>query len=169
MKTRFWSTYQPITAECNTSENYFGDILDARVLSSVRALALRAGIFEQDKILLFGFSTLQFLGRTKIIISWWAFGSQPSAAIARVLDKNAEFWQTRNNRKLPKLKLSQNAMGLFTWRWGTPGRWGNMWQVTPPSCKRDQIKMRDYVDRRVTHQSGLPHLPGVPHPHVNRP
>ena len=30
------------------------------------------------------------------------------------------------------------------------------------SCKRDQIKMRDYVDRRVTHQSGLPHLPEVP-------
>ena len=29
--------------------------------------------------------------------------------------------------------------------------------------------MRDYVDRRVTHQSGLPHLPGVPHLHVNRP
>ena len=27
------------------------------------------------------------------------------------------------------------------------------------SCKRDQIKMRDYVDRRVTHQSALPHLP----------
>ena len=37
------------------------------------------------------------------------------------------------------------------------------------SCKRDQIKMRDYVDRRVTHQSGLPHLPGVPHLYVNRP
>ena len=37
------------------------------------------------------------------------------------------------------------------------------------SCKRDQVKMRDYVDRRVTHQSGLPHLPGVPHLHVNRP
>ena len=30
------------------------------------------------------------------------------------------------------------------------------------SCKLDQIKMRDYKDRRVTHQSGLPHLPGVP-------
>ena len=29
--------------------------------------------------------------------------------------------------------------------------------------------MRDYVDRRVTHQSGLPHLAGVPHLHVNRP
>ena len=27
------------------------------------------------------------------------------------------------------------------------------------SCKRNQIKMKDYVDRRVTHQSGLPHLP----------
>ena len=27
-----------------------------------------------------------------------------------------------------------------------------MWRVTPRhlSCKRDQIKMRDYVDRRVT-------------------
>ena len=36
------------------------------------------------------------------------------------------------------------------------------------SCKRDQIKMRDYVDWRVTHQSGLSHLPGVPHLHVNR-
>ena len=30
-------------------------------------------------------------------------------------------------------------------------------------CKRDQVKMRDYVDRRVTHQSGFPHL------HVNKP
>ena len=37
------------------------------------------------------------------------------------------------------------------------------------SCKRDQIKMKDYVDRRVTHQSGLPHLTGVPHLDVNRP
>ena len=37
------------------------------------------------------------------------------------------------------------------------------------SRKRDQIKMRDYVDRRVTHQSGLPHLAWVPHLHANRP
>ena len=37
------------------------------------------------------------------------------------------------------------------------------------SCKRDQIKMRDYVERRVSHQSGLPYLSGVPHLHVNRP
>ena len=59
--------------------------------------------------------------------------------------------------------------GLFTWRWGPP-----LGEVTcggSPhlSCKRDQIKMRDYVDRRVTHQSGLPHLPGVLQLHVNRP
>ena len=32
------------------------------------------------------------------------------------------------------------------------------------SCERNQIKMRDYVDRRVTHQSGLPYRPVVPHP-----
>ena len=25
-----------------------------------------------------------------------------------------------------------------------------MWQVTPPNMKRDPIKMRDYMDRRVT-------------------
>ena len=37
------------------------------------------------------------------------------------------------------------------------------------SCKRDQIKMIDYIDRWVTHQSRLPHLPGVPQLHVNRP
>ena len=24
------------------------------------------------------------------------------------------------------------AKGMFTWRWGTPNRWGNMWRVTPP-------------------------------------
>ena len=36
------------------------------------------------------------------------------------------------------------------------------------SCKRDQIKMRDYMDRRrLPHLSGLPHLTGVPHLHVN--
>ena len=34
------------------------------------------------------------------------------------------------------------------------------------SCKHDQIKMRDYMERRV---GGLPHLPGVPHLYVNRP
>ena len=37
------------------------------------------------------------------------------------------------------------------------------------SCKRDQIKMRDFMDRRVTQQSELRHLPGVPHLHINRP
>ena len=36
------------------------------------------------------------------------------------------------------------------------------------SCKRDQIKMRDYMDRRVIPLKREPHLPGVPHLHVNR-
>ena len=32
-----------------------------------------------------------------------------------------------------------------------PDRWGNMWQVTPPIMyKRDKIKMRYYMGRRVT-------------------
>ena len=34
---------------------------------------------------------------------------------------------------------------------GTPYRWGNMFCGSPHiSCKRDQIKMRDYMDRRAT-------------------
>ena len=34
---------------------------------------------------------------------------------------------------------------------GDPYRWGNMFCGSPHiSCKRDQIKMRDYMDRRVT-------------------
>ena len=33
----------------------------------------------------------------------------------------------------------------------------------------ENLCFTDYVDRRVTHQSGLPHLPGVPHLHVNMP
>ena len=37
------------------------------------------------------------------------------------------------------------------------------------SCKRDESKMRDYMDRRAPHLSRLPHLTGVPHLHVNRP
>ena len=38
------------------------------------------------------------------------------------------------------------------------------------TCKRDQIKMRDYTDRRFTPpKQGLPRLPGVPHLHVNMP
>ena len=34
------------------------------------------------------------------------------------------------------------------------------------SCKRDQIKIRDYMDRWFTHLSGLPHQPRGPHLHV---
>ena len=41
-----------------------------------------------------------------------------------------------------------------------------VWQTPLLPYKRDQIKMRDYVERWVIpHLSGLPHLPGE----VNRP
>ena len=41
--------------------------------------------------------------------------------------------------------------GITTWRWGAPDRWGNMRRVTQRrSCKLDQIKMKDNMDRRVT-------------------
>ena len=55
-------------------------------------------------------------------------------------------------------------------RTGNPPR-----RVTHLSCKHDQIKMRDYMERRVTPPrrvnlpSGLPHLPGSPHLGVNKP
>ena len=54
---------------------------------------------------------------------------------------------------LPHGQGSQQVIskGLFTWKWGTPDRWGNMWQV------------------RIIWTGGLPHLPGVPHRQVNRP
>ena len=39
------------------------------------------------------------------------------------------------------------------------------------TCKRDPIKMRDYMDRRITvpQLTRLPHPSGVPYLHVNRP
>ena len=37
------------------------------------------------------------------------------------------------------------------------------------SCKRDQIKMRDNMNVWLPHLSGLPHLPGFLHLHVNKP
>ena len=37
------------------------------------------------------------------------------------------------------------------------------------SCKRDQIKIRDYVDRRVIPPKRVTSPPGVPHLHVNGP
>ena len=39
------------------------------------------------------------------------------------------------------------------------------------TCKHDPIKMRDYMDRRITvpQLTRLPHPSGVPYLHVNRP
>ena len=62
-----------------------------------------------------------------------------------------------------------SSEGLFTWRWGP--QIGEVTCGGSPhlSCKRDQIKMRDYMDRWITHQSRLPHLPGVTQLLVIRP
>ena len=35
---------------------------------------------------------------------------------------------------------------------------GNMWWVTPLTCKRDEIKMRDHMDRRVNPPRQVPRL-----------
>ena len=46
----------------------------------------------------------------------------------KIIKKNTQNWV------LYKAKSSRSEFeGLFTWRWGTPGRWGNMWWVTPPN------------------------------------
>ena len=37
------------------------------------------------------------------------------------------------------------------------------------SCKRNQINMGGYMERRVTPPKRVTSLPGVPHLHVNRP
>ena len=37
------------------------------------------------------------------------------------------------------------------------------------TCKRDHIKMRDYMDRRVTPPKRVTSPSGVPYLHVNRP
>ena len=33
----------------------------------------------------------------------------------------------------------QSFLGPFTWRKGSPDRWGNMWLVTPPIMKKWSI------------------------------
>jgi len=70
---------------------------------------------------------------------------------------------------------------LFTWRLGSPRRWGNpLTWVTRLSILSLVFIWWRLHDRWVTtweiiwtgglpHLSVLPHLPGVPHHHVNRP
>ena len=55
-----------------------------------------------------------------------------------------------------------NIKGLFTWRWGTPACL--YIQCLILKLKFDHVYMIGGVTRRM-----LPHLPGVPHLHVNRP
>ena len=48
--------------------------------------------------------------------------------------------------------------GLFTWRWGPQVSEVTCGGLPHLSCKRDHIKMREYMDRQVI----PPHLSGVP-------
>ena len=98
-----------LTSECSPRFDNFGTVRQAIAWY----IQVKLTIFNQFSCL---FSSCAFAKklrnathRTKIIISRWAFGSQPSAVIARMLNKNPVSWQTWNNRKLPKHKLSQNA------------------------------------------------------------
>ena len=62
-------------------------------------------------------------------------------------------------------KLSLGQTGL-----PCPAAWATCLGRSPHlSCKRVQDKIRDFMDGRVTTLGGLPHQPGVPYLHVNRP
>ena len=67
-----------------------------------------------------------------------------------------------------KVKDSLNrSISLYvtsvTWRWETPGRWGN-----PPVHIIAHFNLITFTSGGVTRR-GLPHQPGVPHLNVNRP
>ena len=53
--------------------------------------------------------------------------------------------------KFPFTKSKMKTKDLFTWSWGAQIGEVTCGGFAPHlSCKRDQIKMRDYMDRRVT-------------------
>ena len=62
------------------------------------------------------------------------------------------------------LKKVYKTKGMLTWRWGTQIGEVACGRSPHPSFKRDQIKMRDYMDRwvtppkRVTSPTSSPHL-----------
>ena len=59
-------------------------------------------------------------------------------------------WHTCQARAEISSSFKFDSKGLFTWRWGS--QIGEVTCGGSPylSCKHDQIKMRDYKDRRVT-------------------
>ena len=71
-----------------------------------------------------------------------------------------------------RLLWRSTTEGLFTWRWRTPGRWGNplRWG-NPPVHIISHFNLITftsvYMIGGLTRQM-LPHLPVVPHLHVNR-
>ena len=98
-------------------------------------------------------------------------GLAPNAVMASNL--NILFLHCENSlaNHVLKIKIQKNVLFRACLHGGGGPQIGEVTCGGSPqlSCKRDHIKMRHYVDRRVTHQSGLPHLPGVSHLYVNRP
>ena len=68
---------------------------------------------------------------------------------------------------IPEAKLFFKS--LFTWRWGP--RVGEVTCGGLPhlTCTRDHIKIRDYMDRKVTPPKRVTSPTWGPHLHVNRP
>ena len=106
--------------------------------------------------------------------------------VTDVLCNRAQVWKQlwknkvriwRTGRQIPTKKSQgytqgdNSFLGPVYMKVGDPGQVGEVTCGGLPHliCKRDHIKMTDYMDRRVTHLSGLSHLPGVHHLHVNRP
>ena len=99
---------------------------------------------------------------SKIIVSSIAFVATSISSeipmesiLSHFLNHNLS-WQI-SRPTLPKMYPKRSGMifsqwyrtGPFIWRWGTPDRWGDVRQVTPPICKRDELKKRDCMDRWV--------------------
>ena len=61
-------------------------------------------------------------------------------------------------------RISHLTKALLTFMWGIPGRCGNPRRVTHLSRERDQMKMRDYMEMRVTPPTRVTSLPMSPPP-----
>ena len=70
----------------------------------------------------------------------------------------------------PTLRSLHGKLSLWQTGLPCPAAWATCLGRSPHlSCKRVQDKIRDFMDGQVTTLGGLPHQPGVPYLHVNRP
>ena len=77
-------------------------------------------------------------------------------------------WRELTDTQGSEASVSE-AKGLLTWRWGTQIGAVTCGGSPHLSCKRDQIKMRDYMDGRVTPPKRVALPSWGPHFYVNRP